>query len=342
MRSLVLASALVVAAGAATTGTAAASAIPSVRSAPVTHPASAAPNPGGIGLRLMDVPTAAAEDPRARLYIVDHLAPGTVINRRVEVSNTTKAPVRVSMYSAAADIKDGSFTGAAGRTPNELSTWTTLSQGTVNLAPGAKAPNTVTIAVPADAAPGEQYAVVWAEIGSSGEGVNLVNRVGLRLYVSVGEGNAPAASFDIESVTATRDAEGHPVVTAEVRNDGGRALDMSGTLTLSDGPGSMSAGPFPARLGSTLAPGQSTAVTIPLDRQLPAGPWTAALALLSGQLEKSARASIEFPSGPGSSFTTRLREHPEIWFALLVLLVLTITAGYILRRRRIRIQRSEP
>jgi hypothetical protein len=47
----------------------------------------------------------------------------------------------------------------------------------------------VTIRVPRDAAPGERYGVVWAETRAgpdSGDGITQVNRVGIRLYLSVG------------------------------------------------------------------------------------------------------------------------------------------------------------
>src|SRR5260221_2820732 len=48
---------------------------------------------GSIGLRLVDVPTGARDDPRARLYVFDHLLPRTVIHRRIDVSNTTASTV---------------------------------------------------------------------------------------------------------------------------------------------------------------------------------------------------------------------------------------------------------
>lgn len=62
------------------------------------------------------------------------------------------------------------------------------------------------------------------------------HRVGIRLYVLVGAGNPPAADFAVESLTAARSADGLPVVRAAVRNTGGRALDLSGTLRLVAGP----------------------------------------------------------------------------------------------------------
>jgi hypothetical protein len=44
---------------------------------------------GSVGIRLVDIPTSAAGDPRARLYIVDRLARGAVIHRRIAISVTS-------------------------------------------------------------------------------------------------------------------------------------------------------------------------------------------------------------------------------------------------------------
>ena len=162
---------------------------------------------GSIGIRLVDAPVTAREDPRAQIYIVDHLAPGTVITRRIEVSNTTGGTARLRLYAAAASIDKTSFLGAAGDTANDLSTWTSVVPGEPDVPAGGKLTATVTIAVPADAAPGEQYGVVWAEARSApgaGGGVTQVSRVGIRLYVSVGPGGAPAAAFTIDTLTARR------------------------------------------------------------------------------------------------------------------------------------------
>lgn len=62
---------------------------PASASAAAPSPVSRAAPAGSIGVRLLSVPVAALDDPRARLYIVDHLHPGTVIHRRIEVSNGT-------------------------------------------------------------------------------------------------------------------------------------------------------------------------------------------------------------------------------------------------------------
>jgi hypothetical protein len=287
---------------------------------------------GGIGLRLLDVPTTAKLDPRARLYVVDHLAPGTVIHRRIEIGNTTASGARVVLYPAAASLGKGSFLGAAGHARNELSTWTRVQPGAIKIAAGRRVEAVVTIAVPHDAAPGERYGVVWAEVRSAppaAGGITQVNRVGIRLYLSVGPGGAPPAGFKINALTATRSRDGQPTVVATVHNTGGRALDMSGTLRLGAGPGGLKAGPFPANLGTTLAIGATEPVTILLDQRLPAGPWKARVDLRSGLVQRHAQATITFPAAARDA---RSWSSLVVVLAALVLLLGMTTVIVVVRR----------
>jgi len=174
--------------------------------------------PPGIGIRLVDVPVATADDPRARAYIIDHVAPGTVIKRRVQVSNGTDTTSRISMYPAAAEIRGGTFTGD-GRTKNELSSWISLKPRSPLLGPQKRTFVNVSITVPGQASRGERYGVVWAEMTSTSEGggVTQVSRVGVRIYLSVGPGGAPPSDFSITSLTAARNAEGTPPPSCERR-----------------------------------------------------------------------------------------------------------------------------
>lgn len=305
-------------------------------------PAPAAPGAGSIGIRLVDAPVTARDDPRARVYIVDHLNPGAVIHRRVEVSNTTASTAHVALYPAAASITKGSFVGASAHTPNDLTTWTSVTPGEADVPAGGTVMSTVTVTVPKDAAPGEQYGVIWAETRSApkaGSGVVQVSRVGIRLYASIGPGGAPASGFSIDSLTAQRSSDGRPMVLADVHNTGGRALDMNGSLQLTAGPGGLSAGPFPATLGTTLAIGDTETVTIPLDKALPAGPWDASITLHSGLLDRSAKATITFPArGTADAVKTTSGRpgwlYPAIGAALALLLLGIAALVMRLRRRR--------
>jgi hypothetical protein len=288
---------------------------------------------GSIGVQLLDVPLSAYADPRARLYIIDHLHPGTTTHRRIEISNTTASNLRIVTYPAAAAITQGAFVGAPAHTPNELSTWTSVLPGTFEVPSGGHAIATVTIAVPRNAPPGEQYGVIWAETRSAapaGGGITQVSRVGIRLYLSIGPGGAPASEFTIESLSGRRSPDGQPLVVASVHNTGGRALDMSGTLELSSGPGGLNAGPFAANLGTTLAIGATEPIIIMLDKQIPDGPWHALVSLRSGLLQRSAQATISFPATgtPSSSYLTYLAIA-----GLVILLLVGIVAAHLRRRR---------
>jgi hypothetical protein len=260
--------------------------------------AAGSPTPGdSVGLRLVDAPADRAQDPRAHIYIVDHLAPGTTILRRVEVSNGTAQAMHIRLYAGAAALEQGQFKAPGGPGGNELAGWTSVSPPAVDVPPGGTMQATVTIRVPSSASSGERYGVVWAELPASqaNGGVSLVNLTGVRIYLSVGPGGEPASGFVIQSLVARRDQQGHPVVAAQVRNTGGRALDLAGRASLSGGPGRLSAGPFDAK-NETLPIGQSGDVLVPLDPAIPSGSWKVQVTLHSGLVENTAEALLEVPA----------------------------------------------
>ncbi|WEO75918.1 hypothetical protein BJQ94_11055 [Cryobacterium sp. SO2] len=291
---------------------------------------------------MVDVPVGTQSDSRARAYIVDRLAPGTTIERRIEVQNNTEIDQAVRVYSGAAHIDGGVFTGEADPATNDITSWTSLDQPELELAPGESAMVLVTIAVPLDAAEGEQYAAVWAEVrapSTDGSPIVQATRAGIRIYLSVGPGNGVAADFSVDQLTAGRDADGRPTLAAQVTNTGGRALDVTGDLTLADGPAGLAAGPFTVPQATTIAPGGSEKVLFTLDAELPNGPWDATLALKSGLVEREASATITFPDAGVGETVTPDAEVPVLWIAIgsvAVGLILVAGAVLLIRRRRIR------
>ena len=275
---------------------------------------------GGVGVRLLDVPASSA-DPLARAYIVARVTPGASVRRRVEISNTTHAAVSVSVYVGGASLRRGRFEFVGGRSPLELSKWTAVSQSVLHLAPGGKAVATVTTKVPQDVTYGERYAVVWAAVSAAppaGGGMTLVNRVGVRMYISIARGGPAPSNFVIGSLVTARSTGGQLLVAARVHNTGARTLDIGGTLTLSDGPGGLRAGPFPVHLGTALEPGAAELASVQLDRRLPRGPWRADLRLSSGHIHRSAVATIKFP-GVTPPQAARNWSHALIaWLAALI------------------------
>ena len=295
---------------------------------------------GQIGIRLLEAPVNRENDPRAKTYIVDHLSQGTTISRKIEVTNATLTTQTLQLYPGAAVVGNGQFAGVDGHGGNDLTSWTSVTPSLLNIPAGQSAQAEVTINVPRDVQDGERYAVVWAEAATpaAGGSVLVVNRVGIRIYLSVGAGAEPASDFVIESLQAARDDKTHqPLVRAMVRNTGGRALDMLGNLQLKDGPGGITAGPFQVEKGTTLGIGQRAPVTVFLDPHIPAGPWNAVIDLKSGEIEHSAQAHITFPANGAAKpvKAESLAAKAKIFLPILgIVLALIVGLIFAVRRRR--------
>lgn len=310
---------------------------------PAAHAAAPAP---GVGIRLLDAPVAREGDPRARQYVVDQIRPGGQFTRRVEVSNGDPTAATLRLYAAPATISNGGFSVGPRGAPGSVPAWTTVTPSQVDLPPGGHAEALVTVHVPADAPPGEVYGGVVAERPAPpGPGVGVALRAAIRVYLSVGPGGEPASDFVIDSLQAERGQDGLPRVVAQVHNTGGRALDMRGSLSLTAGPGGLSAGPFPAALGTTLGIGQTEPVTVVLTKVISGGPWTANLKLSSGVLDRRATATITFPDQVGTVAVpvkatplSPYKDRGVVGAAAAVLIGLVALAlvgtGFLTRRRR--------
>lgn len=256
---------------------------------------------GSVGIGLLEVPTDRADDPRALVYVIDHLHPGDVIERRIEVTNSTANAVDVDLYPAAAEIGDRGWTPLDGRAVNDLTSWTTITPSSGVVPSGGRLEGTIRVVVPDDARPGEHYAVAWAQLPvDSGGTVDVINRVGLRLYLSVGDGREPASDFAIRSAQAVTTDDGHHRLDVSVENTGGRAIDVNGEVVLA-GPAGLTAGPFRSPTGPTIAPGSDDILSLAVPDDLPDGTWRAQIVVRSGTLERRAELPVSW-SDPAAGF----------------------------------------
>jgi hypothetical protein len=294
---------------------------------------------GAIGVRLI-ASSSQAPSGLSRSYIIERVAPGATVRRRIEVTNSTAATVDVSVYAAAARTRGGAFRFGAGHAGNELTSWTSVDRPTVRLASREKAVETITFAIPRFASNGERYAVVWAEASSDSTrvGVRLVNRVGIRSYVSVGHGSFPPTRFSVGNVRATRSSTGAPVVRATIANDGTRALAFTATLSLTQGPGGLRAGPFLLASTTAIAPRAEIEPRIVLDHRLPSGPWRARLRVSSGNVIRTTSATIRFPDLPPLASKPEARPERLTALAIGLAALLTLAVAATLLRRRPRVQ----
>jgi hypothetical protein len=294
---------------------------------------------GSFGVRLVDAPVSEADNPRALRYIIDYLPTGTVIHRRILIANGEARTARFTVYADAAQITDGQFAGDTGKTRSELTGWVSLQHSVVTLAPGASVTDLVTIKVPAGATRGEHYGVVWVQQAAkartgSGSSVIEVSRVGVRIYLAVGRGGAPPTSFNITSLTGHLTKAGRPIIVARVNNTGGRAIDLNGSVQLTDGPGGTSSGPFRAQQTVTLAPGQSWNVTFAAPKTLPQGAWQATVNLASGLTSAKATATIQLAPVVTAQAALSTMGWVRIALAALVLALMIAIWWYARQHRR--------
>ncbi|MFG3557886.1 hypothetical protein ACGGAQ_26255 [Micromonospora sp. NPDC047557] len=292
---------------------------------------------------MLEAPTNRRDDPRALRYIVDHLPPGTTIKRQLLIVNRTGEPRHVDVYPAAATLGSSAFIFGEGRAANELTSWTTLDRSAVELEPWGETRVRATITVPPAASRGERYGVLWASTTSkpraNGE-VEQIHRVGVRMYLDIGPGGEPASDFSIGDLRPARGPEGVPSLTVQVTNTGGRAIDLTGAITLSDGPAGSRAGPFPVGEGVSLPPGGAGQVVARFPAELPNGPWKAEVNLESGLVKRSLTAQIRFPdpgqAGRKGTVVSRALSPWTLGATVAALLLATGLAVFLRRSRRSR------
>ncbi|MDG4786355.1 hypothetical protein O7626_10510 [Micromonospora sp. WMMD1102] len=315
-----------------------------VSAAGAAPPPYAAPDSSGtLEIRAAGASGGESTDPGGSPRLTLHAKPGQSVERWVEVVNPSRVRQQVTVYPGAAAIENHAFTFANGRSGNALSGWTRVQTPGFRLAPKAKKSVRIQIRVPKNAARGERYAVLWAQIGSAAAGTaeraaTQVRRSGLRVYLNVGTGKEPQPNFEIVGMRAEQTARGMPVVVAELRNNGLRAVNPQGTLRLSTASGPAPSGAFTALGGVTIAPNSTGLMTVPLHGELPSGPWDVEFAVASGAVLRESKATLSLPGAPAAA-TPDEADSDGVPVLLLVsagALLLVLLLFLVVRRRRTR------
>src|ERR1700754_4532684 len=92
----------------------------------IPSPPAAAAEDQQVGIRLLEAPMARREDPRAHMYIVDHLNPRAQNSRRFEVLNKTDRAREFDIYAGSASLEENEFVFGEDHDGNELTSWTKL------------------------------------------------------------------------------------------------------------------------------------------------------------------------------------------------------------------------
>jgi len=158
--------------------------------------AAGVPGDGGLGIRIAEIPNEVHGQPFAGAYIVFKLAPSKTYSEKIAVSNSTGAPMTVSLFPKSATYTNGIFQPLEKVVPNGLADWTSVSPKIAKLPPHTEVIATVTIKVPANATAGQQYGIVWASTGTfpNSNAIGGVSRVGIRMYDQIGDGGTGTPS----------------------------------------------------------------------------------------------------------------------------------------------------
>jgi len=153
-------------------------------------------DPGGLGIRIGEIPDSVKDIPSSNTYIVFKLAPSQSYSQKIIISNTTKSSMNVKLYAENATNIKGDFLPSDVAITNELASWTSVSPSVANVKAHSILTATVTIKVPDNAKSGEHFGIVWASVKTSphSNGIGGVSRVGIRMYTPVG---------DVSSTTST-------------------------------------------------------------------------------------------------------------------------------------------
>ena len=238
---------------------------------------------------------AALMDPASSLY---QGRVGETISGTVRVSNPMPTGLSLGLYLSDWSFDpSGQFTFAdAGTLERSVSDWLTISATTLQLGPNETVDLPYTISVPADAAPGTHWAVIFAESEPTepapGQATATFSvRVGHIVYVNIPTLDSSGAIVGMFG-TPPSTPDGAYSIIAQYANTGNAAQGIDGTFTVRNELGETVIEAAMER--SIVLPGIDRAFQINVVGPLPAGNYTALVVLNYGDPELDVAGAIDF------------------------------------------------
>lgn len=222
------------------------------QSPPTTPPTTRAPKSGGAATGAEPVvnswalaPTGSDDpsQPGNRPNLSYEAAPGATIEDSVTLFNYSNVQLTFRIYATDAfNNADGHFDLLpADKAPTGAGTWVTFPQANITVPSMSQASMPITIAVPADARPGDHAGAVVASSQAQGSGpdgkvISLDRRTGSRLYIRVAGPLAPelaVAAVETQYRPALNPLKGRVEVAYRVENRGNVRLAASQQVSIS-------------------------------------------------------------------------------------------------------------
>lgn len=265
------------------------------------------------------------------------LNPGGSVKDALAIVNHGTVPLDLAVYSA-----DGFTTTAgqldlltAGATSKNIGRWVTTGKKAIRVAPGATVQVPFTLALPANATPGDYLGgvVTSLTVPDTAQQVNVDRRLAIRIRLRVSGDLKPALSvekMDLDySGTANPLGKGSAKLTYTIRNTGNAILAARQSASVAGlfGWGTVRSGAIADTPG--LLPGDTWKVTVPFADVAPGLRLTGKVALTPLMTDASGTtAALKTVHASTHALTVP-------WALLLVLVVLVaLVAGAVVRKRQ--------
>ncbi|WP_395244717.1 WxL protein peptidoglycan domain-containing protein [Agromyces sp. MMS24-K17] len=262
--------------------------------------------------------------------------PGETIEDAIIVANHDTAPIELDVYAADGFTTAGGQLDVATRDARavDIGKWLLPAADRIVVQPGEAVEVPFTLAVPANATPGDHAGAILTALTrpDEDEGLTVDRRLGIRIHLRVGGELAPALAIENLRVdyggTLNPFGSGEATVAYTVRNAGNVRLSAAQAVTLTGPFGMLPVAATGVDPVPELLPGETWPVTVRVAGVVPAFGLTASVALDPSAPEGTERA----PKRVEASATTA-----AVPWTLLVLVLLVaggIALWIVLGRKR--------
>ncbi|HVV37343.1 MAG TPA: hypothetical protein VHC63_12115 [Acidimicrobiales bacterium] len=278
-------------------------------------------------------PAPTADEPARDAFRFD-LSPGAVIHDAFRVRLQSQSPTAFDVYATDAVLLANGTLDLLPRTrtARDIGSWVTVDTPHITLAGGESVDVPFTIAVPANASPGDHVGGIVASLstpGSDGSTVVIDRRIGSRIYARVS--GATRSALTITKLRST--FEGGRITPGRVRtsfvvtNTGNVRVHAQALTTVT---GLFSRAHAPVKVVPELLPGSSLRVETVTGSVKPTGRLKVRVRLVERAAARGEEPAVTFL---GSEATTHVSAWPVPWLIGLTLVVL-LGAGLRVARRR--------
>ncbi len=266
-------------------------------------------------------------DPRSKSWFIYSLPAGVTKKDTVTVENNSNQPITLKVYAAdSLKTSQGGFALANEDAAKKgLGSWVKLSVAEVTLGPNEERNIPFTISIPAQTPTGEYSGgIIFQETqpqkftGGNGVGINVISRVGVRIYETVpGVNQLSLAVKDFRYSVA----DNNLIFSFTVENKGTVFISPTGTLEVKDMIGQVISDiPLDNILGVVI-PGVPRTIVVPTQIASPIFGWNTASVALYYSPTKTAMASIVFM--------------PNLWPLYIIVFLIVLFVLYLLLRKKL-------